>query len=124
MRSFARHCLTLLVVASGSLAGCASFDHSLVDMAVAHNQTLDRVERDGVPRDEMEVRIEVRRDAGSRDGLREALERRLKDELGVSVTVGLVEEGDLAEIANTQGREGKPRRLIDRRPAYQTKGSR
>lgn len=28
------------------LSGCAAFDHSLVDMAVAHNRTLDQVERD------------------------------------------------------------------------------
>ncbi|MGE4243034.1 phenylacetate--CoA ligase family protein [Ramlibacter sp.] len=81
---------------------------------------VERVEGDkGAPRDEMEVRVEVRRDAGSRQGLQDALEKRLKDELGVAVRVALVEEGDLAELANTQGREGKPRRLVDRRPAYQ-----
>jgi hypothetical protein len=31
---------------AAALSGCATFDHSMVDMAVAHNQTLDRVERD------------------------------------------------------------------------------
>ena len=44
--------------------------------------------------------------------------------LGVAVDVRLVEEGTLAELANSQGREGKPRRLVDRRPAYQQKGTR
>jgi phenylacetate-CoA ligase len=79
---------------------------------------VERVESGGIPRDEMEVQVEVRRDAASRDGLREKLERRLKDDLGVSVRVSLAEEGSLAELANTGGREGKARRLIDRRPAY------
>ena len=67
----------------------------------------------------MEVLVEVRDQAGSREGLREALERRLKDELGIAVGVALVDEGSLAELANTQGREGKPRRLVDKRPAFQ-----
>jgi phenylacetate-coenzyme A ligase PaaK-like adenylate-forming protein len=80
---------------------------------------VERVESGGVPRDEMEVSIEVRRDAAARDGLREKLERRLKDDLGVSVQVALVDEGSLVELANTGGREGKARRLVDRRPAYQ-----
>ncbi|HVG05302.1 MAG TPA: AMP-binding protein [Burkholderiaceae bacterium] len=79
---------------------------------------VERVEVDGAPRDEMEVRVEVRRDAVSREGLQNLLERRLKDELGVVVRVALVDEGALAELANTQGREGKPRRLLDRRPAF------
>jgi phenylacetate-CoA ligase len=82
-----------------------------------------RVDGSGVPRDEMEVQVEVRRDADSRTGLREALETRLKDDLGVAVAVRLVEDGELADLANTQGREGKPRRLVDRRPAYQRKGA-
>jgi phenylacetate-CoA ligase len=74
----------------------------------------DRHVRDGVIRDEMTVQVEVRRDAGSRDGLKEHLERRLHADLGVRVAVDLVEEGALTEIANL-GREGKPRRLLDRR---------
>ena len=80
-----------------------------------------RNETTGAPRDEMEVLVEVRHQAGSRAGLREALERRLKDELGLAVSVALVDEGSLAELANTQGREGKPRRLLDKRPAFQHK---
>jgi len=74
----------------------------------------DRHVRDGVIRDEMTVQVEVRRDAKSRDGLHEHLERRLHADLGVRVAVELVEEGALTEIANL-GREGKPRRLLDRR---------
>jgi phenylacetate-CoA ligase len=80
---------------------------------------VERVEAAGVPRDEMEVRIEVRREAASHEGLRETLEQRLKDDLGLAVRVALVEEGSLAELTNTNGREGKPRRLVDQRPAYQ-----
>lgn len=75
---------------------------------------VDRHESGGVPRDDMVVRVEVRKDAGSRDGLKDHLERRLKSDLGVKVDVELVEEASLVEIANL-GREGKPRRLLDRR---------
>jgi phenylacetate-CoA ligase len=78
------------------------------------------VSRDGAPRDEMEVRVEVRNNATSRDGLQRGLERRLKEDLGVAVDVTLVPEGALAESANTGGKEGKVRRLLDLRPAYQT----
>jgi hypothetical protein len=67
----------------------------------------------------MDVRVEVRRDAASRDGLRAILERRMKDDLGVVVNVTLVDEGALVDLANSQGREGKPRRIVDRRPAFQ-----
>ena len=69
-------------------------------------------------RDEMEVRVEVLRDAGSREGLQETLEARLRGDLGVSVEVVLAEQGSLDELANTGGREGKARRLVDRRPGY------
>lgn len=84
---------------------------------------VDRVVAEGVPRDEMEVMVEVRRGAGSRDGLVAALEKRLKDDLGVASKVTLVEEGALAEMANTGGREGKARRLVDRRPAFTRSGT-
>jgi phenylacetate-CoA ligase len=69
-------------------------------------------------REEMSVHIEVRRDAPSWDGLTEKLERRLREDLGVAVRVTLTEHGSLAEMANTGGREGKARRLVDRRPTY------
>jgi phenylacetate-CoA ligase len=68
----------------------------------------------GVIRDEMTVRVETRRAAGSLDGLQAHLERRLYADLGVKVAVELVDEGNLAEVANL-GREGKPKRLLDRR---------
>jgi hypothetical protein len=78
---------------------------------------VERIEQNGVPRDELTVHVEVRRDAPSRDGLREKLEKRLREDLGVTVPVALAEEGELAKLANLNA-EGKPRRLIDRRPGY------
>ncbi len=69
-------------------------------------------------RDEMDVRVEVRPDVRSREGLKEHLEKRLREDLGVSVRVSLAEPGSLDEIANIGGREGKARRLVDRRPGY------
>jgi phenylacetate-CoA ligase len=75
---------------------------------------VDRITRDGVPRDEMTVRVEVRKDAGGTDGLAEYLAKRLRDDLGVKVDVELVPDGSLAEQANI-GREGKAKRLLDRR---------
>lgn len=80
---------------------------------------VERTAARGVPRDEMEVRVEVRRDAATREGLAEKLSRRLKDDLGVAVSVTLVDAGSLAELANTGGREGKARRLVDRRPGHE-----
>ena len=75
---------------------------------------VDRFERDGVIRDEMTVRIEVQRSVTNVDGLKGYLEKRLQEDLGVKVTVELVEEGSLADVANL-GREGKAKRLLDRR---------
>lgn len=74
----------------------------------------ERTVTDGVIRDSLTVEVEVRADAGGVEGLKEHLEERLKADLGLKVGVALVEEGGLAEKANL-GREGKPRRLIDRR---------
>ncbi len=73
----------------------------------------------GVPRDELLVHVEVKNDAGSLDGLRQHLEARLKNDLGVSVAVKLVEQGKLETLAHLG--EGKARRLIERRPAYAKK---
>ena len=78
----------------------------------------ETVENRGVRRDEMTVQIEVRSDAGAADGLRERMENVLKGDLGLGVTVELVAQGSLDEIANVGGREGKPKRLVDRRPGY------
>lgn len=76
---------------------------------------VEQVEEDGIRRDRMTVHVEVRSGA-PRDGLKERLERRLREDLGVSVPVALADEGSLASIANLGG-EGKPRRMLDRRPA-------
>lgn len=75
----------------------------------------DRV--DSVPRDVMEVRVEVRRTAPSLEGLVDILAQRLREDLGVGVEVTLQDEGALAELANTAGGEGKARRLLDQRKA-------
>ena len=75
---------------------------------------VDRHEQSGVLRDEMTVKIEVRRDTSSVEGLNDKLVKRLQADLGVKVVVELVDEGSLAEVANI-GREGKARRLLDRR---------
>jgi len=72
-----------------------------------------RFEKDGVLREEMKVRIEVKNDGRSRQGLQEAMEKRLHNDLGVKVEVELVDEGGLPET--NIGQEGKPRRLIDER---------
>jgi phenylacetate-CoA ligase len=79
----------------------------------------ERIEQDGVIREDMTVQVEVRRDALTRDGLREHLESRLKNDLGLKVSIELVDEGSLMDIAN-YGREGKARRLLDRRDNYKS----
>ena len=78
----------------------------------------ESVERNGVRREEMTVQVEVRSGAGAADGLKERMEELLRGDLGLGVTVELVARGSLDEIANVGGREGKPKRLIDRRPGY------
>ncbi len=76
----------------------------------------ERRARDGTLRDELIVQVEVVRGAGLPDDLRAHLEQRLHSDLGVKVAVELVEEGALAAAANF-GREGKAKRLVDRRQA-------
>lgn len=73
-------------------------------------------ETNGESREELAVHVEVRKDAGGLDGLKEHLEGRLKADLGLSLEVRLVEEGSLA----TEGHlgEGKVKRLIERRPGF------
>lgn len=75
---------------------------------------VERFEKDGALRDEMLVKVELKRGVTEVSGLKELLEKRLHADLSVKVEVLLVKEGDIAEEANL-GREGKPRRLIDRR---------
>lgn len=67
----------------------------------------------GVIREEMTVRIEVKRSAENLGDLRAYYERRLHNDLGIKVGVELVDEGNLPET--NVGKEGKPRRLIDNR---------
>jgi len=68
-------------------------------------------------RDDMVVQVEVKPDVGDRAGLIRILEDRLKSDLGIRVGVELVAAGSLA--AFTYGREGKARRLLDKRSARQ-----
>ena len=72
-----------------------------------------RIEQNGVLREEMIVKVEVRADAGSWDGLQDHLERRLKEDLGIKTPVVLVQEGQIPET--NVGKEGKPQRLLDQR---------
>jgi phenylacetate-CoA ligase len=64
-------------------------------------------------RDDMTVQVEVKAGAADPEGLTRLLEDRLKSDLGLRVTVELVPAGSLAQY--TYGREGKARRLVDRR---------
>jgi phenylacetate-CoA ligase len=78
------------------------------------------VDRDGTPREELVIHVEYRKDAdGNLAGLTGHLEQRLKSDLGLSVQVKLVPEGNLDQLASLG--EGKAKRLIDRRPAYRAK---
>ncbi len=66
-------------------------------------------------RDDMTVQVEVKADVANREELIRVLEDRLKSDLGLRVTVELVPAGSLAQF--TYGREGKARRLLDKRAA-------
>lgn len=64
-------------------------------------------------RDEMTVQVEVKAGISGADQLKAKLEDRLKSDLGAKVIVELVPAGSLS--AYTYGREGKAKRLVDRR---------
>jgi phenylacetate-CoA ligase len=64
-------------------------------------------------RDDMTVQVEVKAGAPDPEGLVRLLEERLKSDLGIRVTVELVPGASLQQ--HTYGREGKARRLLDRR---------
>lgn len=64
-------------------------------------------------RDDMTVQVEVKDGASDREELTRLLENRLKSDLGLRVLVELVPAGSLASF--TYGREGKARRLHDKR---------
>ena len=74
----------------------------------------ERNVRDGVVRDEMTVKVEVRDDAGGWDGLKEHIEKRLHSDLGLRLESSSCREDALMEWSN-RGREGKPKRIIDHR---------
>jgi len=65
----------------------------------------EKTESNGVIGEKLTVRVEVRRDASSRDGMLERLERRLKEDLGIRVALELVDEGELAPRIGVGGRE-------------------
>ncbi len=79
---------------------------------------VDRVGEGGDVRDEMTVRVEYREESVDAAAMRRDLEERLKVDLGARVTVEPVPPGTLADLTN-YGREGKVRRLLDRRPGYE-----
>jgi phenylacetate-CoA ligase len=74
----------------------------------------ERQEEGGVLRDEMLVRVETQNGVGQPVDLHAHLERRLREDLGLKIRVELVPEGSLAPLTNV-GREGKARRLLDKR---------
>jgi phenylacetate-CoA ligase len=90
------------------------------DPRTAGEWLCEAVERDvdGRPREALIVHVETRRESGGLDGLREHLESRLREDLGLTVEVRLVDQGALAGDASLG--EGKARRAIDRRPQFQT----
>ncbi|MCC6474133.1 MAG: phenylacetate--CoA ligase family protein [Burkholderiales bacterium] len=71
---------------------------------------------DGRAYEELAVRVEVRSDAGPLTGLAEKIGARLKNDLGITVGVELVEQGRLDSPANLG--EGKAKRFVERRAAY------
>lgn len=79
---------------------------------------VERVGEGRDARDEMTVRIEYQNGATDLEGLKQYLEKRLREDLGARVSVDLTEAGSLAELTNF-GREGKVRRLLDKRPGHE-----
>ena len=75
---------------------------------------VERQDTAGASRDNLVVRIETLTGIGQPGDLHDHLERRLREDLGLRVTVELVEEGELSPLTNV-GREGKARRLLDLR---------
>ena len=73
-----------------------------------------RHQTEGVIRDELVIRVEVKNSAGGTEGLADQLGHRLQSDLGIKVMVDLVEEGSLAPVTGV-GREGKAKRLLDLR---------
>jgi len=76
---------------------------------------VDRVQRGTRTEDQLTVAVELADGVQPDDGLRGSLEAALKNDLGVKVVVELESLGALDGRTN-RGREGKVRRLLDRRP--------
>lgn len=93
------------------LAAVTAEERSNGEWLVVAEKTTDE---NGVLGEKLTVRVEVSKDAGSRDGMAEGLARRLKEDLGIRTDLELVEEGELSQFTNF-GREGKVRRLLDLR---------
>jgi phenylacetate-CoA ligase len=81
---------------------------------------VDRVGEGRDAREEMTVRVEYADASVDRAALQRDLEARLRVDLAVRVAVEPVPPGSLADLTNF-GREGKVRRLLDRRPEYARK---
>lgn len=79
---------------------------------------VDRITDENDTRDEMTVMVERVDAAVDEQQTVRDLEAGLKIDLGARVTVKLVPAGSLADQTN-YGREGKVRRLLDRRPGYE-----
>ena len=69
-------------------------------------------------REEMTVRVEYADEQVDKAAMQRDLEARLRVDLGVRVAVEPVPPGSLADLTNF-GREGKVRRLLDRRPGFE-----
>jgi phenylacetate-CoA ligase len=79
---------------------------------------VDRVGEGGDARDEMTVLVERSPEPIDEAQTVRELEAQLKTDLGARVAVDIVPEGSLADRTNF-GREGKVRRLLDRRPGFE-----
>jgi phenylacetate-CoA ligase len=79
---------------------------------------VDRTGSGSEARDTMTVRVEHVHGLGDLAALAADLGERLRVDLGVRVDVEVVPPGRLSEVTNV-GREGKARRLLDRRPGYE-----
>lgn len=80
--------------------------------------TVDRVESGRRTEDRLTVSVELADGVAPTTALEEGLRGALKNDLGVAVEVELVALGVLDPLTN-RGREGKVRRLRDRRPGHE-----
>jgi phenylacetate-CoA ligase len=109
------------------LRGTNLYPMACVNAVVSDSRTtgqwlcvVDRVDEAGDQRDEMTVLVERAGDHVDDAAAARDLAVALKADLGARVSVEMVAPGSLAEATNF-GREGKVRRLLDRRPGYERK---